>query len=97
MTAPDRLNANRGPLYDLLQKKLPAHRTGQGAIDVYGLAREISMTAAGIYLWFDKDRISPRGVGKLLVACTAETNLALLKEAGEDPLTQQDFLPFLFA
>lgn len=95
-TTDDRLPYRRGPLYDLLSRKFPDHRTEQGVLDVRRLAADNNCSYQAAYKWFENNRISPKRAKVLVDLCGAKENRSFLADMGEDPLTIEDLHRFVF-
>lgn len=85
----------RGPLYELLLRKLPVCREGDGTLNIKRLHEGVGMSHEGVYKWLRANRISPGGVEKVIELGKRDDNVALLPRREKAP-ERSDFVAFLF-
>ncbi len=82
-------------LRDLLTRALPVFHHRGTSLNIDGLASNLGMSRGGVYKWFKANRISPKGVRKILDLAANPENRRLLAETGTHPPAKEDFTPFL--
>jgi len=55
-----------GPLYDVVARAFPRHRTDTNIFDVRRLADDLEMTFEGVYKWFRLNKLSARAAVRLI-------------------------------
>lgn len=55
-----------GPLYDVVAKAFPRHRTENKILDVLRLADDLGMTGEGVYKWFMTNQLPAVAAVKLI-------------------------------
>lgn len=83
-SAPETQNFYDGPLYKLLEDRLPHHRTRRGLLDVRSLTDKLGYSYQYGYKWLNTGRLSP------------EVAKAIVKEA-QGRIDLEELLPFVFA
>jgi len=96
MNTPRRATWANGPLYLFLMQTFPAHRNMHGRFDVLRLARELERSPEAVYQWLRGRALKPNIVKQIDALAREPSNLALLREAGREPPTREEFEPFVY-
>lgn len=80
-----------GRLLHLVVARVPQHRTGQGILDVSGLARELDFSNQTVHRSFKDKRLSERVAQHLIRLCheTVEARPILREELFDDTLSAE--------
>ena len=85
-----------GPLYSFFMQAFPAHRNIRGQFDVMRLARELNRSPEAVYMWLRGRALKPSVVIEIDKLVREPANLALLRAAGREPPTREEFEPFVY-
>ena len=92
----DRTANIRGPLYDLLQAKLPAQCTENG-LNILLLRKALGMSHEGVYKFLRKGRLSSAAAKALVTIGNSPENKKALSKLRLTTPKIEDFYPFLLA
>ncbi|PAL23593.1 hypothetical protein [Sphingopyxis sp. GW247-27LB] len=82
------------PFYRFLFENFPTYRSKRGLLDVPRIAKDVGLTAEGIYKWLRRGVVTPTNARTLHRLCNAPTNIAALQAIAATPPALERFYEF---